>query len=359
MFTRQITRVALTGLALAVLLGVFAPGCGDDKQQAKPQQTEPPVDPRLVGLRFTDDELPRLDSSTSARPLIIWIASHLTGRECLWSPIPKMMFVRRSQIFPVALRPDVTAGMYDEASRSESPFKGMANLTDTDFLGTLSLHGTHGSYVQLIEDKADLIIVAREPSKDELTLAKEKNVELDVRAVALDAFVFLRNVENTVTDLTAEQIRDIFRGNITNWKDLDGPDQDIKAFTRNRNSGSQETMVSLVMKGEATIEGRNMMSASMAGPYNSLGSNATGIGYTFYYYNAFISPNEAIKTFAVNGVAPTSKTIADGRYPFVTEVYVVTRKALDPDSNAALLRDWLGTPEGQAVVAESSYVPLP
>ena len=202
MFTRQITRVALTGLALAVLLGVFAPGCGDDEQQA-----EPPVDPRLVGLQFTDDELPRLDSSTSARPLIIWIASHLTGRECLWSPIPKMMLGRSLQIFPVALRPDVTAAMYDEASRSESPFKGMASLTDYDFLKTLSLHGTHGSYVQLIEDKADLIIVAREPSKDELTLAKEKNVELDVRAVALDAFVFLRNDKNPVTNLTAEQIR--------------------------------------------------------------------------------------------------------------------------------------------------------
>jgi phosphate transport system substrate-binding protein len=362
MMNRRITRAALLGLLLAVLLGAFAPGCGDDKEQPDPQQAEaapPPIDPRLIGLQFTDDELPRLDSSTSARPLIIWIASHLTGRECLWSPIAQMLMDPVQQDFPAALRPLVTAEMFAEASEGQNPFMAMNELTDGEFLGSLALHGTHGSYVQLIEGNADVIVVARGPSGDELALAEEKDVRLDVRPVALDAFVFLRHTDNAVTDLTAEQIREIYRGNITNWSEVGGPDQEIVPFTRERNSGSQETMVSLVMGGEPTIEGASMEMMTMMGPYSALAGTPTGIGYTFYYYNAFILPTENVEMFAVDGVAPNSETIGGGLYPFVTEVFAVTLKSLDPDSNAALLRDWLLTPEGQAVVAKSGYVPLP
>ena len=376
MSSRRITRAALTSLALAALLGVLAPGCGDK------QQASPPVDPRLVGLQFTDNELPRLDSSTSARPLVIVMVSHLTGRVCLW---PEFTYLTgKNQLFPMPFRRGVTVADYrriqatfdnsesgGELALPEISFEDIQNnrlparhaailsLQDFDLSNSIVCHGTHGSYVQLIEDQADVIIVARSPSEDELKLANDKSIELDVRPIALDAFVFLHHEGNAVTMLTAEQIRNIYRGKTTNWKDLRGADQDIKAFTRNRNSGSQETMVSLVMNGEPTIEGRSMMHTGMAGPYNSLRHAPDGVGYTFYYYNAFISPSDAIKTFAVDGVAPTSETIADGSYPFVTEVYVVTLAGLDPDSNAALLRDWLLTPEGQAVVADSGYVPLP
>ena len=361
MMNGRITRAASLGLALAVLLGVLALGCGDGEQSG-PQQAEaapPPIDPRLIGLQFTDDELPRLDSSTSARPMIIYIASHLTGRECLWPLVPQASFAVGDQAFPLALGPDMTAEMYSEAGESQGPAMAMNGLVDVDFLRKLSLHGTHGSYVQLTEGDADVIVVARGPSEDELALAVEKSVELDVRPVALDAFVFLRHKDNAVTDLTAEQIREIYRGNITNWSEVGGPDQEIVPFTRERNSGSQETMVSLVMNGQPTIEGASMEMMTMMGPYNALAGTPEGIGYTFYYYNAFILPTENVEVFAVDGVAPSSETIGGDLYPFITEVYVVTAQSLDPDSNAVLLRDWLLTPEGQAVVAESGYVPLP
>ena len=55
---------------------------------------------------------------------------------------------------------------------------------------------------------------------------------------------------------------------------------------------------------------------------------------------------------------PSRATIADGTYPLVTEVYVVTRKDLKPDHPAAKLRDWLLTAEGQKIVGETGYVPI-
>ena len=65
-----------------------------------------------------------------------------------------------------------------------------------------------------------------------------------------------------------------------------------------------------------------------------------------------------VATFAIDGVQPDPSTIANGRYPLVTSVYLVHRSDLPAKSAAAQLRDWLRAPAGQAAVAESGYVPL-
>ena len=65
-----------------------------------------------------------------------------------------------------------------------------------------------------------------------------------------------------------------------------------------------------------------------------------------------------LKMCAVNGIAPSDDTIRNRTYPYVTDVYAVVRNNTPADSPAVRLRDWLLTPEGQAVVKESGYVPL-
>ncbi len=69
-------------------------------------------------------------------------------------------------------------------------------------------------------------------------------------------------------------------------------------------------------------------------------------------------PDKNVKLLGVNGVKPTSDSIAKRSYPLTAEVYVVTRKDLSAGSTARMLRDWFLTAEGQAAVAESGYVPL-
>jgi ABC-type phosphate transport system substrate-binding protein len=65
-----------------------------------------------------------------------------------------------------------------------------------------------------------------------------------------------------------------------------------------------------------------------------------------------------VKLLGVNGVLPTPETIANGSYPLATEVYVVIRADAAVEDPARLLRDWLLTEEGQAIVAKSGYIPL-
>jgi phosphate transport system substrate-binding protein len=229
--------------------------------------------------------------------------------------------------------------------------------------------GTHQSYLRLLglsltpdeghpeQRRAEVALIARGPSEDELETARELGVEFDVRPVARDAFVFIVNAQNPVRSLTLEQLRAVFRGEMTNWAEVGGEDRPIEAFTRDRNSGSEELMRDLVMDGEDTIRAPESVLEGMMGPIDTVAGNPNAIAYSVYYYEEFMRPNPNNRLLAVNGIVPSAETIASGEYPLTTEVYVVTRGDLDPDSPAARLREWLLTEDGQRVVEDSGYVP--
>jgi phosphate transport system substrate-binding protein len=217
---------------------------------------------------------------------------------------------------------------------------------------------THDAYINLVTGKADFILVARAPSEDEFKAAAENKVTLDVRAVALDAFVFLAHKDNPISDLSLDRIRDIYTGKITDWAALGGARGPIKPYLRERNSGSQELMESLVMKGAPIIDAPDMLVMGMAGPFNRIRADPAGIGYSVFYYAMNMLPEPEVKLLGINGVKPTSDTIAKYEYPLTAEVYAVVRNSMPKRSSAVMLRDWLFTPEGQAAIGESGYVPL-
>lgn len=96
-------------------------------------------------------------------------------------------------------------------------------------------------YASLIKKEKDLIFVS-EPSDDILKQAKEANVEFDMTGIGRDGFVFIVNKDNPVNSLTIEQIQKIYTGEITNWNQVGGNDEEIVAFQREQNSGSQNLM---------------------------------------------------------------------------------------------------------------------
>jgi len=183
-------------------------------------------------------------------------------------------------------------------------------------------------------------------------------VKLVAEPIALDAFVFILNIENPIDNLTLEQIQEIYMGRITKWDEVGGLDSLITPYQRNDNSGSQELMKSLVMLDFPMINAPEMMLPSMMAPINAISNDPDGIGYSVYFYEQFMAPNESLKLCGVNGVVPSFETIQARIYPFTTEVYSVIRADLPTDSIAFRLRNWVLSTEGQAVVAESGYVPL-
>lgn len=278
-------------------------------------------------------DYPRVDGSTSTYPLHMVVACKAFGLRCAWQEVP---FSERT------IRPDLMQRLRPEADR----------------LFSVTQHtGTNSAYMNLINGDTDLVIVARVPSADELKAAKEKHIDFDVRAFALDAFVFLVNVQNPVDDLKIENVRDIYTGKLTDWSAA-GAQGQIKAYQRDRNSGSQGLMEAMVMKGTPMIKLPDMIIETMMGAVNAIGREPLGIGYSVYYYATFMLPDKNVKLISINGVKPTSGNIAKRAYPLTTEVYAVTRKNLSRGSTAAMLRDWLFTEEGRAAITESGYVPI-
>lgn len=361
---------------LSLFVGTLMPAiinCSDDepfldKPLIEPGtvHVQPSKLPKPKGLLFTRGTYPRTSGSTSAEPMGIWVASRLLSMDCWW---PESSWIER-RLFPLKSGID-----------KNLPFDKRFEKT---IYNKIRHGGTHGSYKMLITGQTDLIYECRLPSEDERKLIKSNNIDLDIRPIALDAFIFIRHKDNPVANLTMAELKDIYtrgagnKGKILNWKQVSGPDIEINAYIRNRNSGSQETLKSLVMKTRPILKGRSMTGMSMMGPYNLLHNDKTGIGFTFFYYQHYMSPvirqsantkgqkieinkkspESPIRTFSIDGVIPTRATIANGTYPLITKVYIVTRNDLKPDHPAAKLRDWLLSTEGQKIIGETGYVPV-
>ena len=123
---------------------------------------------------------------------------------------------------------------------------------------------TNPSYERLMAVEADLFLSFEASADTKIFLseaeASEDNV-LDLRPVGRDALVFITNTGNPVTELSTQQIHDIYTGRITNWSEVGGEDIEIRAFQRRENSGSQ-TLMRLLLMGDETIPEKQMISIS-------------------------------------------------------------------------------------------------
>ena len=222
------------------------------------------------------------------------------------------------------------------------------------------LHNTtHDAYVNLIEGKADIIFVTM-PSDDELALAKEAGVELVVTPIVNEGFVFLTSTENPMTNLSYEQVQGIYRGEITNWNQVGGPDMEIIAYQRPVNSGSQTGMLEMVVPAdeimdaptEMRMQGMGDLVEAVADYENSPGA----IGYSYFYYVTDMWINEGVKLLSIDGEMPSVKSIEEETYPILTHYYAVTRGNMDEDSNTIKLLEWILSSEGQKIAEQAGYV---
>lgn len=231
----------------------------------------------------------------------------------------------------------------------------------------LDYTNTHPGYVRLINGEVDLLVVT-EPSEEELKLAKEKDFELEVIPVVKEGFAFYVNEKNPIKSLTLEQIQKIYTGEITNWSECGGNDEDIRAFQRPENSGSQTGMYSLVMKDKKIMKPlKEDFIETMAEIINLVSDYDNGqnsIGYSYYYYATTMYDTidsdvaDRIRLLGVDGVEPSFETIQNDTYPLNTAYYIVINKNESENSDVRKLVDAMLSPRGQAVAKEAGYVPV-
>ncbi|OUP26238.1 substrate-binding domain-containing protein [Faecalibacterium sp. An192] len=209
-------------------------------------------------------------------------------------------------------------------------------------------------------DLAQLLIVYEAPDyvKDEIAQA---GTQLEQKAIGRDALVFIVNEDNPVQSLTQDQLREIYAGHITNWKDVGGDDTPIVAFQRGEDSGSQTLFQNLLIgDGELMEAPTELAPASMGGLVDSIASynnSANAIGFSVYYYIDQMYSQPGLRLLAVEDVTPSNDTIASQEYPLCNDFYAVIRASAAADSPERQVYDWLSTEDGVRCIEKAGYVP--
>jgi phosphate transport system substrate-binding protein len=196
------------------------------------------------------------------------------------------------------------------------------------------------------------------PSAEQMAEARQKGLNYELLPVARDAFVFFVHADNPATNLAAGQIRAIYSGRATSWRDV-GVDfaARLMPFQRNKNSGSQ-TMLERIMGDEPIMPpmeedrlgGMGEIFRDVAEYRNRRGA----LGFSFRYYATTLLAAGKVRLLAIDGVEPTVENIRSGAYPFVTDIYLTTVGS--PTGDVARLASFLTSPAGRRLIEDIGYV---
>ena len=223
--------------------------------------------------------------------------------------------------------------------------------------------GSGTGIASLINGTVDIANASRQMKDKEISAAQENGIDPIEYTVAIDALAVIVNLENPVDKLTIDQLSDIYTGRITNWKDVGGNDATIVLLSRETNSGTHVYFLEeVVRKGDKENKDifapQTLLMPSSVGITSELRRNPNAIGYDGLGY---ITEHEKAIAVAVTSddpyVLPSVETGADGSYPISRGLYMYT--AGEPTGVIAEYLDWLMGPEGQTIVANLGFVPLP
>ncbi len=249
--------------------------------------------------------------------------------------------------------------VYSSFARAVYPETALNPWLDAANHPTLLCTKTNGAYDNLIAGGVDIIFVSG-PSAQQETWAKECGVELIYTPIGREAFVFFVNSQNPLTNITTQQIKDVYSGKITKWSELGVEDLgNIRAFQRPENSGSQTRLQKLMGDIPLMDPPTSDVVSGMGGIIKETAdykNHKNAIGYSFRFYSTEMVQNDLIRHLSVDGVAPTLENIENDTYPLSGTFYAVTRS--DADENTRRLLEWVTGPEGQAIIEKVGYTPL-
>jgi phosphate transport system substrate-binding protein len=163
-----------------------------------------------------------------------------------------------------------------------------------------------------------------------------------------DGIVVAVNSKNSVSELSSDQLKDIFSGKITNWKDVGGSDGTINLITREEGSGTLDAFISLVMNDEE-IKKDAIVQSSTEGVKQAVKQDPNAIGFV-----SFAAMSDDVKAISVDGISPSVDTIADGTYKLQRPFLFLVKGT--PSGEIKAFIDWALGPEGSKILDEDKIV---
>ncbi len=217
---------------------------------------------------------------------------------------------------------------------------------------TIEIQG--GGSSQGIKDATSGISDIGNSSRD---LKEEEKEGITEHVIAYDAIAVATHPSNKIEGLTGDQIKKIFSGEITNWKDVGGADQEILVITREAGSGTRSAFQELLGLEEKTADGTRSLIRQDAlvtdgnGPVKAnISSKENAIGYISLGF-----ADDTIKKLKVDDVECTSENVKNKSYVISRPFLMLTKGELKPEVKAFM--DFVMSDKGQEIVSKS-YIPV-
>ncbi|MFW6125723.1 MAG: phosphate ABC transporter substrate-binding protein [Chloroflexota bacterium] len=190
------------------------------------------------------------------------------------------------------------------------------------------------------EGTVDIGAASRELKPDEPDLVEH--------LLARDGIAIAVHPSNPITELTTEEVKNVFAGTITSWSELGGADEDIIVVSREEGSGTRAAFEEMVM-GEELITASAILQPSNGAVRTSVSTTPTSVGYLSFGYI-----DDTVKSLAVDGVEGTVENAKSGTYPIVRPLYFLTKE--EPEGIVKDFIDFCLGAEGQDIVEDEGYI---
>lgn len=210
--------------------------------------------------------------------------------------------------------------------------------------------GSSAGIKAVIDGVSNIGMSSRELTADEKATLTEKTIAVDCIAVVV-------NPANTVTNLTKDQITKIFKGEITNWKDVGGADKTILIVSREEGSGTRsafEEMLLLSKKDGANVislvSNTALIGDGNGGIKTNIETKENAIGYVSLAF-----ADNTIKAVSIDGVIPSTADVKNKTYP-ISRPFLILAKG-QPTAEAKAFLDFFDSAKGQEIISKEYILP--
>ncbi|MDP1623381.1 MAG: phosphate ABC transporter substrate-binding protein [Bacteroidales bacterium] len=215
--------------------------------------------------------------------------------------------------------------------------------------------GSGTGIAALINGATDICNASRSMKQSEMDKLKDRYASLGVEIrCAKDGITIFLHESNPVKELSLKQLSNIFSGKTSNWKEVGGPDQDIKLYGRENSSGTYVFFKDHVVK--ADYAARCQTLPGTAAVVNAISKDKFGIGYGGAAYAAGVKHCAVKKDDKSPAYIADTETVKSGQYPIARYLYMYLRNRPTGEMKAYI--DWILSAEGQKLVAEVGYFPV-
>ena len=203
--------------------------------------------------------------------------------------------------------------------------------------------GSGSGITAVLEGRCDIGLSSR-ALKDE-----EKAEGLLETVLAYDGIAIIVNPDNPLTDIDLDTLAKIYKGEITNWKDVGGSDEEIVVIGREAGSGTRDGFESITDTKDACVYRQELTSTGDV--ITAVSQNPAAIGYA-----SLASVKDTVKALSVGGVVPTEETVKDGTYPVQRPFVLVTREGVELSETAQKFFDFATSIEAADIISAAGAV---